>query len=87
MTAQDGLVEVTLYERAGCHLCEAAAARLEALAVTLPMRLARVDIEADADLHRRFLVEIPVVAVAGMVVTREPVDIEAVRAAVLAARG
>ena len=84
--APAGLVEVTLYERPGGHLCEAAATRREALAATLPMQLRRVDIESDAELQRRFLLEIPVVAVAGMVVTREPVDLDAVRAAVLRAR-
>lgn len=57
---------VTLYGRAGCHLCE------EALGFLLAMRdrgvefeLREVDIEGDEDLHRRMLERIPVVEVDG----------------------
>jgi glutaredoxin len=57
--------EVVLYGRAGCHLCEDARAALERVRARVPFALREVDIEADEDLHRRYLERIPVVAVAG----------------------
>ena len=75
--------EVVLYGAPGCHLCEAAAAALEALRRTHEFDLREVDIHTDPDLERRYLIEIPVIEVDGAVVTQAPVDIEAV-ASVLA---
>ncbi len=77
--------EVILYERPGCHLCEVAAHQLRALQASVRFRLTTVNIEDDEELERRFLLEIPVVAVAGEVVTQAPIDLGAVRAAVVAA--
>jgi hypothetical protein len=75
-------VEVTLFERAGCHLCEVAATALLALGRRRRFRLVRVDIESDPALEERYGFEIPVIAVAGEVVTRAPVDLGAVHAAI-----
>ena len=80
-----GAPVVTLYSRPGCHLCDVARLQLRALQRTFPFTLAEVDIAGDADLERRFLLEIPVVAVAGEVVAQEPIDLAKVRAAVIAA--
>lgn len=55
--------EVTLYTRAGCHLCEEAEAALATLDV--PHTLRTVDIESDDELFKRYLERIPVVAVDG----------------------
>ena len=76
---------VTLYARAGCHLCDVARLQLRALQRTFPFTLEDVDIEGDPDLERRFMLEIPVVAVAGAVVSTEPIDLAKVRDAVIAA--
>jgi glutaredoxin len=54
---------MTLYERAGCHLCEDAAALLDE--VIGPDRYERVDIEPDDDLLVRYGHRIPVVALDG----------------------
>jgi glutaredoxin len=54
---------MTLYERAGCHLCEDAAALLDE--VIGPDRYERVDIESDDDLLVRYGHRIPVVALDG----------------------
>jgi glutaredoxin len=51
---------VDLYGRAGCHLCDDARAQLVALAAELSFALVEHDIEADDDLHRRYLERIPV---------------------------
>ena len=84
-TIPRGAPVVTLYARPGCHLCDVARLQLRALQRSFPFTLQDVSIESDADLERRFLLEIPVVAVAGEVVTQEPIDLAKVREAVIAA--
>ncbi len=54
---------VTLYGRAGCHLCDEARAALERVRATHPFRLVERDIETDDVLFKRYLERIPVVAV------------------------
>ena len=76
---------VTLYSRPGCPLCGVAKLQLRALQRTFPFTLEETNIEGDPELERRFLIEIPVVAVAGEVVTQEPIDLAKVREAVIAA--
>ena len=56
---------VTLYGRAGCHLCDDARAVLERVRASHPFRLEEIDIEADDALFKRYLERIPVVAVDG----------------------
>ena len=57
---------VTLYGRDGCHLCEDARRVLLGLRARVAFELVEVDIEADDDLHRRYLERIPVVALDGV---------------------
>lgn len=68
---------VTLYTRAGCHLCEEAELALTALDV--PHRLEKVDIETDDELFKRYLERIPVVAVDGEELFDYVVDVPALR--------
>jgi glutaredoxin len=56
---------LTLYGRPGCHLCDDARAQLLALRRELGFDLVEHDIEADDDLHRRYLERIPVVVLDG----------------------
>jgi glutaredoxin len=56
---------VDLYGRPGCHLCDDARAQLSALRDELDLVLVEHDIEADDDLHRRYLERIPVVLLDG----------------------
>lgn len=65
------LPELVLYSKPGCHLCEEAH---EALDLVLAQRAADGlpsptvivrDIDQDEDLHRRYMLTIPVVAIAG----------------------
>lgn len=67
-------LQVTLYGRAGCHLCDEAEATLRRIAGDLPMLLTVVDIEGDEALLRRYLFEIPVVVVDGSEVARAPIS-------------
>ena len=78
--------EVVLYHRKDCHLCGVARALLLSLQRTIPFNLRSRDIEGDEDLERRFLLEVPVVEVAGEVVSSGQIDLDAVRAAVNHAR-
>jgi glutaredoxin len=54
---------VTLYERAGCHLCDETHRALRRIGLDRPVAVQRVDIASDPTLERRYLVRIPVLAV------------------------
>jgi glutaredoxin len=54
-------VELLLFSRPGCHLCEDARAVLERIGAPFT----EVDIESDDALHRRYLERIPVVVLDG----------------------
>ena len=54
---------VTLYERAGCHLCDETHRALRRIGLDRPLELQRVDISTDPALERRYVVRIPVLVV------------------------
>jgi glutaredoxin len=54
---------VTLYERAGCHLCEETHRALRRIGLDRPLTIERVDIAADPLLERLYVVRIPVLKV------------------------
>jgi glutaredoxin len=56
---------VTLYGRAGCHLCDDARATLERIRERHPFALEEIDIERDDELLKRYLERIPVIALDG----------------------
>ena len=56
---------LTLYTRAGCHLCEQAERVLRAEQAAAGFVLELVDIDRDPELARRYGVRVPVVAVDG----------------------
>ena len=55
------MTQVTLYTRAGCHLCDEAKQVLRKAHVAF----AEVDIDADPDLRARYNEEVPVVFIGG----------------------
>ncbi len=57
------MIQVTLFSREGCHLCEDVLRDLDDLRVRYPHRLEVIDIESDSELKKRFDLEIPVVQV------------------------
>ena len=65
------LPELVLYGRPGCHLCEDARAKLEAILVNRRSRglpapaLVERSIDGDDDLERRYAFTIPVVTLGG----------------------
>jgi hypothetical protein len=72
---------VTLYTRAGCHLCDEAREAILVMRADLPaFELREVDIEGDDDLLARYLERIPVVAVDGEVICELVLDRALLRA-------
>ena len=57
---------VTLYTRAGCHLCEQAKTAIDAARRRAPFDLEVLDIDADAELLRLYNEEVPVIAIDGV---------------------
>ena len=72
---------LTLYTRPGCHLCdEAREAILGRRGELPPFDLREVNIEADQDLHARYLERIPVLELEGEVIFELHVDLARLRA-------
>ncbi|KZE44350.1 glutaredoxin [Brevibacillus parabrevis] len=63
-------LEIVLYGRKKCHLCEDVELVIRALAEEFPLQLSVVDIESDEQLHEEMMLVIPVVAIDGEVVFR-----------------
>lgn len=55
------MIEVTLYSRDDCHLCEQAKADLDSLQSEIPHTLKVVDVDSDAKFRKEFGIEVPVV--------------------------
>jgi len=58
-------VDVVLYGKPGCHLCEDAKAEIEATRRERDFNLTEVDISLDPVLHNRYGERIPVIEVNG----------------------
>src|SRR4030042_6215870 len=57
------MVEVTLYIRKDCHLCELAQNHLEELQANVPHRLKILDVDSDVKLRNLYGFNVPVVVV------------------------
>jgi glutaredoxin len=71
---------VTLYTRAGCHLCEEAERVLRAEQAVTAFWLELVDVDRDPALARRYGVRVPVVAVDGVELFEYEVPVDLLRA-------
>lgn len=67
------MIEVTLYTRQDCHLCEQTLQDLESLQEVVPHQVQVVDIDQDEKLQKKYGHEIPVV-VAGPYTLRAPIN-------------
>ena len=65
-------LEVTLYRKPGCGLCDQAEAMLSRIARRVPLLVTAIDIDADAELQARYFLEIPVIAIGEDEVARAP---------------
>ena len=65
---------VTLYTRAGCHLCDAAKENLLAARRHMDFTLEEVDIDSDPNLRTLYNEEVPVIAIDGKKAFKYQVD-------------
>ena len=77
-------MNVTLYTKAGCHLCEEAEDELRRLRKFIQFELHLVYIDYEPALLARFADSVPVVYVDGREVASAPIDEAALRAAISA---
>lgn len=73
MFTEISMLNVTLYTRKGCKLCDEVRAQLDNLRQKYPHRLVEVDIESDSALTRNFALDIPVLD-AGPYRLKAPID-------------
>ncbi len=66
------MVDVTLYTKAGCHLCEEVKEVLAGLTAVYPHHLIEIDITQDPDIFSRYHYTIPVVHV-GQIELQAPI--------------
>ena len=60
------MTELTLYGKAGCHLCDDARQVIEQVRARRPFALTEVDVSLDPVLHARYGERIPVIVVDGV---------------------
>jgi hypothetical protein len=58
-------VSVTIYSRAGCHLCDDMTAVVARVARSLPLTVENIDISTDPALEARYGPDIPVLMIGG----------------------
>lgn len=58
-------VEVILYTRSGCHLCDEAKEQIRRLQQEAPFLFREVDIDRDPELRQKYNEEVPVVFIGG----------------------
>jgi len=73
--------DVTLYTRAGCHLCDAAKSAMAPTLKEFNAKLREVDIDADSTLRDRYNEDVPVIFVGAKEVSRHKLDPSVFRAA------
>jgi len=72
-------MELTLYTRGGCHLCDEMKAQLEPLVREFSVELREVDVDTDAMLAGRFGEEVPVLLLDGRKVAKHRLDVKQLR--------
>jgi len=80
-------MQLTLYTRAGCHLCEDMAAALEELAQQMGFTYQAVDVDADPALAARYGKLVPVLALGEEVLCHYFLDPEVLRRRLAAGQG
>ena len=70
---------LTLYSRAGCHLCEEMWQQLQGLQQEIPFRLALVDVDGIPEMRARYDTRIPVLTHEDRVLCELILDVARVR--------
>ncbi len=87
MTAEQPRLDVTLYTRVNCSLCDDAAGELEALRNQLRYSVTIVDVDVDDALREQYGEIVPVIAVAGRIIAHAPIAPGELRTALINAIG
>ena len=74
-----GALDVTLYTRAGCHLCDEAKAQIAPLVAGAGGRLREVNIDEEPELRERYNVDVPVIFLGARKVAKHRVDVRQFR--------
>jgi glutaredoxin len=74
-----GALDVTLYSRPGCHLCEAAKAAIDPLLAEFGATLHEINIDGDAVLTERYGWDIPVLFVGTRKVAKHRINVKQLR--------
>jgi glutaredoxin len=67
-------LEVTLYTRRGCHLCDEAKSQIAPVLAEFGARLREVDIDADPKLRELYNLDVPVIFLADRKIAKHRVD-------------
>jgi VanZ family protein len=67
-------IEIQLFGREGCHLCEEAELLVRQVAARYPVHLKKIDVDGDAELRRRYGDQVPVVTIDGRKLFKFRVD-------------
>ncbi len=59
------LIQVDIYSRPGCHLCDEAKEAIERVRARFPFSLRVIDVESDPELEKNYGEQIPVVFING----------------------
>lgn len=70
-----GALVVTLYTRAGCHLCDEAKQQMAPLLAEFAAELREVDVDADPALRERYTNDVPVIFLGERKVAKHRVDL------------
>ena len=73
------MIQLALYTRPGCHLCEEMKAVVERVGRTVPIALEEIDISGNVELEARYGVEIPVLTIEGRKAAKYRIDEAALR--------
>ena len=79
-------LEVTLYTRPGCHLCDEAKLQIAPLLAEFGARLREVNIDADPELHERYNLDVPMIFLADRKLAKHRIDPSQFRRQLLEAR-
>ena len=79
-------LEVTLYTRPGCHLCDEAKLQIAPLLAEFGVRLREVNIDANPELRERYNADVPVIFLADRKIAKHRVDPKQFRRQLLEAR-
>jgi glutaredoxin len=79
-------LDVTLYTRAGCHLCEEAKEQMAPLLREFGASLREVDVDSDPALYERYTNEVPVIYLGSRKVAKYRLDLDQFRRQLARAR-